>query len=236
MAAGRGTRISAHIDGAPKSTLLVNKEPLIKHTVKMLLTRGIEVCVVVGYRQKDVLKCLENLPVEVVENPFYMVTNSLASLWLARHFWSNNDILLMNADLLIEDDILDAIIDDPRSPVMAADPLRTLVGDFFFSYTPDQHLAAYGKGLPVEKRDAEYLGIAKILKRDRLYCLKDLDSLVKNERYDDWWERMLYHQVEEGKIVHVMEIDESYWSEIDSYEDYLGIQADFCQNEKLRYG
>lgn len=236
MAAGQGTRISGKINGVPKSTLLVGDEPLIAHTVKMLLQRNIDICVVVGYRQQEVLDCLVGLSVTVVHNPFHAVTNSLASLWLAREFWGDDDMLLLNADLLMDDAILNQIIAEPRSPVMGVDPSRIEVGDFFFSYTSAQHLTLYGKGMPIEHRCGEYLGIAKVQKKDRPACLDALDELMFQQRYDDWWERVLYHQVESGRYIHVMEICGAYWAEIDSYEDYQGIQAFFEGKTRVRYG
>ena len=235
LAAGRGTRISERIDYLPKSTLLVDNEPLIKRTVKMLLARRIDVCVVVGYRQERVRECLAQTPVTIVENPFYAVTNSLASLWLAKEFWTNDDMLLMNADLLVDDAIMDSIIAETRSPVMAADPKRIQEGDFFFSYTQERLLTAFGKTLPIENRSGEYLGIAKVQRSHRFACLQTLKTLVRQERYDDWWERILYHQVERGSAVHVMEVYDGYWSEIDTYEDYLSINA-ALRRKRLHHG
>lgn len=45
LAAGKGSRISKTINNVPKSTLLINNEPLIHRTVRILLSKGIEVAV-----------------------------------------------------------------------------------------------------------------------------------------------------------------------------------------------
>lgn len=230
MAAGRGSRISSQINGMHKSTLKVGGDSIISRTVTMLLSRGIDVCVVVGYRQDDIRVELNGLPVTFIENPFFNVTNSLASLWLAKEQWSDESVLLINSDLFMEDAILDAIIKDPRSPVMAADPhpRRIREGDFFFKYTSQLHLTDYGKELPLNERTGEYLGIAKVNQSDRDSCLLSLGDLVKSGCYDDWWESILYCRVPKGEMVHVLEVNDCYWSEVDVIEDYISLQHAFA--------
>ena len=85
LAAGRGTRISRMVQDVPKSTLPINGLPLIRHTVRMLLDEGMEVIVCVGYRRDDVENALKGLDVKYYNNPFYDVTNSIASLWFAKN-------------------------------------------------------------------------------------------------------------------------------------------------------
>lgn len=85
LAAGRGTRISKYIPNIPKCTVDVGGEPLICQTVRMLTDRQIDTTVIVGYRYKEILRVLEGLPVHIVYNPFFDVTNSIGSLWLAEN-------------------------------------------------------------------------------------------------------------------------------------------------------
>ena len=84
LAAGRGTRISRIIKEIPKSTLPVDGTPLIRRSVTMLLDRNIKPIVCVGYCKEKIYEALEGLDVEYYYNPFYDVTNSIASLWFAR--------------------------------------------------------------------------------------------------------------------------------------------------------
>lgn len=50
LAAGKGTRISRMIEPIPKCTLPINGEPLIRYTVKMLVEKGMDITVCVGYK------------------------------------------------------------------------------------------------------------------------------------------------------------------------------------------
>ncbi len=82
-------------------------------------------------------------------NPFYDITNSLASLWFAKDEL-DDDLLVLNADVFFSREILELVIHDSRSPVMAIDHSRIAEGDYFFRTALDGRIEKYGKGLPLE--------------------------------------------------------------------------------------
>ena len=53
LAAGRGTRISRMVEAVPKSTLPIDGIPLIRHTVELFSSAGIECVVGVGYQKES---------------------------------------------------------------------------------------------------------------------------------------------------------------------------------------
>ena len=54
LAAGKGTRISRMVQAVPKSTLPINGVPLIRLTVEMLLRKGMDISVCVGYQHDKI--------------------------------------------------------------------------------------------------------------------------------------------------------------------------------------
>ena len=85
LAAGRGTRIARNVEMVPKSTLPVDGKPLIRRSVEILQGEGMEVVVCTGYREETIREALDGLEkITYVYNPFYDITNSIASLWFAR--------------------------------------------------------------------------------------------------------------------------------------------------------
>lgn len=65
LAAGRSSRL-----GRPKQLLPLDGEPLIRHTVRRILTSSLdEILVVVGHHAEAVSAAVANLPVRVVVNP-----------------------------------------------------------------------------------------------------------------------------------------------------------------------
>ena len=217
MAAGVGSRISRSVN-KPKSTLEVDGVPLITRTVDMLLSKGIEVAVVVGFKSDDVRKALDGRDVHFYENPFFRVTNSMASLWFARDFLCDDDLILANADVFWGEGIYESLMSDEDDIVMLADVSRANVGDYFFKVKGGL-LVSYGKDLLPEDRDTEYVGMAK-LKRDIVPRFKsNLEEMVGHERYDLWWENVLYEHISEMPV-HIKDVSDYFWAEIDYIDDY----------------
>lgn len=218
MAAGMGTRIS-EIANKPKSLLSIGDETLLHHTVKLLQKNNIEVTIILGYKGDMIKDELKHMNVRFLENPFYKVTNSIASLWFARDFiTAEEDILLANADVFWQQDILDQLLAVDDQVVLLADETRRLSGDYFFQ-CDGRKLIAYGKEMKEEDRTSEYVGIAKIKKEFIPKMIAQLNALIKDGDYNLWWENTLYSLIHEYSI-NVEDIKGKFWSEIDVYADY----------------
>lgn len=233
MAAGRGSRISRDIEHSNKCTLDIGGTSLIRHTVSMLLARGIGVSIVLGYRGDTVRAALSGLEVTYYENPFFHVTNSIASLWFARAELDHpNDFIMANADVYWNDDILDIILADKRSNFLVADTSEHARehGDYFFKFE-NGLLRKFGKDLRGEDITGEYIGICKIRSDFVAPFRARLSQLIDEQHADMWWEDTLYTQVGETDI-HVIDIKGLFWSEIDYIEDYFRV----VEQHKARLG
>lgn len=230
LAAGRGTRISRMVEAVPKSTLPINGIPLIRHTVELLLSYGIECIVCIGYQKYKVIEALNGLDVTYCTNPFYDVTNSIASLWFAKDH-IDSDMIIMNADVYFSKTILNMLLDNQNDVVMAIDKSRVEVGDYFFSTTDNGCITKYGKELPLEERTCEYVGICKITKRFIPEFLERLNKLVMDGRHEFWWENVLYSLTGERNI-YTVDVNGEFWSEIDYFDDYERILRYIEKGEK----
>ena len=229
LAAGKGTRISRNIKDVPKSTLPINGIPLIKRNVIMLLDKGIDVVVCVGYHKEKIYEALDGLPVKYYYNPFFNVTNSIASLWFAKDEL-NDDILIMNADVYFESNILDSIIDDTRECVLMVDKLKIEQGDYFFKLE-NGYITKYGKDLPIEERSCEYVGIGKVKYSFIEKFNNKMNLLIESEKYNLWWENILYSIAEE-ESVSILDVNGEFWAEIDYFDDYERIIEHVNKGEK----
>lgn len=218
LAAGRGTRISRMVKEVPKSTLPINGVPLIRHTVEMMLGKNIHCVVCVGYEREKVQKALAGLDVTFVVNPFYDVTNSIASLWFAEQYLSD-DMIIMNADVYISNEILDMVMNDDHDGVMAIDKSRIKTGDYFLGTDANGIIKKYGKDLPLDERTCEYVGLCKIQKSFSQTFIDRMDELVLQYKHDLWWENILYSFTDE-KNIHTIDVNGMFWSEIDYFDDY----------------
>lgn len=231
LAAGRGTRISRMVKEIPKSTLPVKGVPLIRLTVDMLQRKGIETVVCIGYQQNIIRDALKDYKATYYVNPFYDVTNSIASLWFAREELEG-DCLVINADVFFSDVILKMIVEDPHQAVMLVDKSRRKTGDYFFSTTDSGCIRKYGKELPLQYRSCEYVGVSKISRMFMPHFTKRLNELINASKHNLWWEDTLYSFTKEDEHqIYTRDVEGLFWSEIDYFDDYERI-LNYCATQK----
>lgn len=220
LAAGRGTRISRYLSGRPKCTVDIGGEILIEYTIKMLLSKGVnDIAVVVGYNNKVIKDLLKEYSIQYFYNPFYDVTNSIASMWFAKeYFYPLDDMIIMNADVFVEEALFDQIMEIEKSPIMFADDSRKECADYKFKYT-NGILEKYGKELEGSDITGEYIGIAKFDKDFAKQFHERLIDMIAHQNHSVWWENILYDMVSEREI-YVGEVSGKFWAEVDYIEDY----------------
>ena len=226
MAAGRGTRISRYIEGKPKCTVDIGDIRLIEYTLEELLSRNVDkIGVVLGYQAGIMEEILSKYPVEVYYNYFYEVTNSIASAWFAGDF-IDDDMLMMNADVFAEESILDQLFDIEKETVLLSDSSRKEMADYKLAqrelaekYYEDNQLIKFGKELEGKDISGEYVGIARVSRGFVPEFKKRLQSLIKQGKYNMWWEDVLYSFVGERPI-YVEDVAGRFWAEVDFIEDY----------------
>ena len=221
LAAGVGTRISRYLGDHPKCCVDIGGKPLIRRTMELLYRNNItDIAIVVGYQEKYIHEALKGFEYTIYKNPFYKVTNSIASMWFAKDFMDNNeDFLILNADLFIEDSMLNRLINIKKSPIFLSDSTRIEDADYRFNWEDDR-LLRFGKELTNEETTGEYVGIAKIEKQDIKIMKAQLEYLVDQGEYNMWWEDVFYSLVETGKPIYIEDIKGFFWAEVDFIEDY----------------
>ena len=220
MAAGVGSRISRHVD-KPKCLLEIEGKSILSRTVDMLLRNDVTPVVVAGYQHQQIESNLTGRDIAILHNPFYRVTNSLGSLWFAREYIPQDDtLLLMNADVFWEQDIMDILLDEQKEAVLLADSSlsRLQNGDYFFGCDGEK-IVKYGKELTRSIRTHEYVGVGKVEPSFLPFFKAKMEQLIEAEHYDYWWENILYSCSEE-RDVYIRDIAGHFWAEVDYIEDY----------------
>ncbi len=227
LAAGRGTRISRYLGGNPKCTVNIGGTSLIRYTVELLQSFGItEIGVVLGYRKSIIRRELADYTVQFFENPFFDVTNSIASAWFSKDFLTDDDdILIMNGDVYLDRELMPHILSAApgKTPLLFADETRREEADYKFCYR-DGVLLKYGKELCGEDITGEYIGVARL---DRSYLPRfreKLLSMIDEQQHSVWWENVLY-ELSHQSAVYVEGSEGKFWAEVDYVEDYERILA-----------
>ena len=218
LAAGRGTRISRYLEGNPKCTVDIGGEKLIQYTIKLLKQKEInDIGMVLGYRSSVIKETLKDYDIKYYYNPFFDVTNSIASSWFAKDFL-DDDILIMNADVYLEEKLLDHILENKDEAVMFADSSRKEEADYKFKFK-NGVLLKYGKELKGEDISGEYIGIGKFNKNFMRSFNAQLQTMIDNQEHSYWWENVVY-AISEQRDIKVDDVIGRFWAEVDYIEDY----------------
>jgi len=101
LAAGVGKRMQPLTLKKPKPLVEVNKVSMIDTIVEALNANGIfEIYVVIGYLKEQFYKWKEkHKDIILIENPYYMTSNNISSLYVARDYIS--DCFILDGDQII---------------------------------------------------------------------------------------------------------------------------------------
>lgn len=221
LAAGMGSRISADIGMMPKSTLKINGVPLIRKTVLNLQEHGIEVCVCVGYQYELIQNALEGLQVKYYYNPFFDITNNIASLWFAKEEFTRDDVIVMSADIIFSDELIAALIAAKGDLMMIVDKSRINEGDYFFKLSQEGKIQEYGPNIPAKERSCEYVGISKVsINAGKKFVLR-LDEMISKGRHQEYFENVYFSFIDDNQLMlTTIDVSGTQWREIDVYDDY----------------
>ena len=219
MAAGVGSRIQGVIHNKPKCLIRTNGQSLISRIVEMLQQKGIhDITVITGYKSELIHQEMRS-QVSYFHNPFYQVTNSIASLWLARHLLADDDLILMNADLYFEEGVLDIALAQDETAVMLSDSTRIEDADFRFG-VDGRCIRKTGNKLTNAETDCEYVGIVRISKSFVETFKNRLEKMVSSRDMNNWWEGVLYSFIEENMDIYHKDVMGTFWTEVDTPADY----------------
>ena len=218
MAAGIGSRLKQISGNRPKCLIEKGGISLLSRSVTLLKGRGIsDISVITGYKSELIHQEL-GPRVTYFHNPYFEVTNSIASLWLARDLLCD-DVILMNADLYYEEEVLDTALRQNGRAVMLSDSSRIEGADFRFCVRGNRILKT-GKRLSLNDTDCEYVGIVRIDKSFIETFKVRLEQMIVQGDFTNWWEGVLYAFIDDGIDIFHKDVDGAFWTEVDHIGDY----------------
>jgi len=163
LGAGQGKRLLPLTEEIPKALLDIGGQRLIERQIDAFAACGIkEFVVLTGYRANlmaevlaDVEAGLEGVSIRTVHNPFFAVSDNLASCWMARHEM-DRDFIQVNGDNLFRADMVERVLAAPQVPVTAVINHKDSYDNDDMKVMLDSgRLTEIGKTLPLEAVDAE---------------------------------------------------------------------------------
>lgn len=236
LSAGQGKRLLPLTETTPKCLLAVDGDrPALEVQLRVLAACGIRrATVMTGFgadKVEDFLAgCrLPDIDVTTRFNPFFAVSNNLATCWTALPEMTG-DFVLLNGDTLFEPAVLDRLLRAPTAPITLAVNRKAAYDDDDMKVTvhADRRLAAVGKTLAPETVHGESIGLMTFRGRGVAAFRAALESAMRDPAALQRWYLSVIHDLAATLPVAVCFIEGSWWAETDTPADLAEVRTHFA--------
>jgi choline kinase len=219
LAAGKGSRLEPVSGESVKCLVELGGMTLIERQVRYLRSCGIsKIAVVVGF-QADRIRRTCGSEIDYVENPIYAETNSLYSLWLARHLFGEG-FVVMNSDVFFHPQLLrDLLTAEYEDAILVSWRNNTNYGDEEMKVkVRGGQLLDISKTMDPDKADGENVGIAKFGATGASVVAQELEKLIAGGAKKSWAPRA-FLEFSKTRPLHAVSTRGFPWIEIDFPDD-----------------
>ena len=225
LSAGQGSRLLPLTADTPKCTLDVAGQSLLEWQLHALADNGFhEIVVVTGFRAAQVEAITAKfgrVPVRTLYNPFYAVSDNLATCWLAREEMTP-PFAIVNGDTIFEAATLRALI------AGRGDTDITLACDVKDAYDDDdmkvvvegRMLRRVGKKLDLAHVNGESIGMMLFNEKGASRFRARLEQIMRRDEGNARWYLSAIDELAQEGGVGICNIHGHGWCEVD--EDCLG--------------
>lgn len=223
LVAGKGSRLHPLTMETPKSLYKLDKNTTILQRIIHLIKKydmEAQIVVVGGFLFDNIQMDLADIPgIVYVTNPFYEVTNSIASLWFAREYLQR-DVVVINGDIVMEKELIRKVVCKPADrPMVLLDSSVKNNGDYNVQVLSDKVLVM-SKNL--DDYYGEYAGVTKLDGESAQLLRIKIEQMVSSGMYDQWYENALVQLIfDEDFQLFYEDICEYKWTEVDCVSDML---------------
>jgi choline kinase len=225
LSAGQGRRLLPLTENQPKCLLPIAGKSVLQWQLDALLDSGIEnINVVTGFHSDLVEQLLEseypeNPGIKILYNPFFSVSDNLASCWQARSHMSN-DFLLINGDTVFEADLLKHVLASPSAPItLTIDQKSTYDEDDMKVELEGMQVRHVSKILTPEQSHAESIGMLYFRENGPDRFRNSIEKAMRKPAGLKSWFLSVVDALAGENLVQACVISGMRWAEIDFIVD-----------------
>jgi len=231
LAAGKGERLWPLTKDTPKPLVEIKEGvSLLAEQLKRISESGSVHRVVIvtgylGYKVDEMLSALDisGLEISTVFNPFFHVSNNLASLWLVRDEL-NEDCMITNGDNLFHSSVFKDFESSCREKgIYLSLGKKSVFDDDDMKVTLNGGKVVHvSKDIPMHNRDAESPGLCLLRgeKARAVYRCAIEELMSKESELNSFWLKSFTHIANAGHAIEPWFFDaEKMWQEVDIHPD-----------------
>lgn len=221
LVAGKGSRLHPLTLKHPKSLYKLDKTTTILQRMIHLIKEydaNAEIVVVTGFMSNSIQEQIND--VIFINNPFYEVTNSIASLWFARNYLDRENVTIINGDIVMAEDLVRNIIcRSVDKPLVLLDSSIKTDGDYNVQISQDKVLVMSKE---LDEYYGEYAGVSKLNYESAILLGNEIQLMIQDGMYDQWYENALVQMIFRNDFnLYFKDISEYNWTEVDCVNDLI---------------
>ena len=187
------------------------------------------IVIVVGYKGKKLIDYIDTLdiktPITFINNPIYDKTNNIYSLSLAKDYLCDEDTLLFESDIIFEDSVITALIDDSRETLALVDKYESWMDGTCVKLAEDDSIEAFVSGGKFKFNESgDYYKTVNIYKFSRRFSqthyVPFLDAYSKALGNNEYYEQVLrVITMLDNPEIKAKRLSGQRWYEIDDAQD-----------------
>ncbi len=246
LAAGMGKRLKELTNDNTKCMVKVNGITMIERALRILDKKNLDrVVIVVGYQGAKLIEFINTLgiktPIVFIDNPIYDKTNNIYSLALAKDYLCNDSTLLLESDLVFEESVIDALIEDPRENLALVDKFESWMDGTCMELDENDCISSFIPGKHLKFTDKEqYYKTVNIYKFSKQFSANVyvplLGAYEKAMGENEYYESVIkLIAVLDSKMLQAKRLEGQIWYEIDNVQDLNIAESLFAENEAEHY-
>lgn len=245
LAAGMGKRLKELTQDNTKCMVKVNGVALIDRMLHQIEKQHLSrIVIVVGYEGQKLIDYIATLgistPIVYVNNPIYDKTNNIYSLALAKDWLCKEDTLLFESDLIFEDSVIEALVNDPRETLALVDKYEAWMDGTCVKLSPEDDIEAFvpGKKFKFSEINNYYktVNIYKFSKHfSETHYVPFLDAYQQALGENEYYEQVLrVITMLDDPEIKAKRLNGELWYEIDDIQDLDIATSMFIPDEDKR--
>ena len=245
VAAGQGTRLRPLTNEKPKCMVEYNEKAIIDYILETAYECGVQdIAIVNGYKKDVLIKHLKNHNIKFYTNNEFDKTNMVSTLFCAKNFMDDDDIIISYADIIYKKEVLEKLIVSTEDFNVVVDNnwkelwslrMENPLEDAETLRVKDGKIVELGKK-PTSYDDiqGQYIGLIKISKSAVKKFIEFYESLDKDKSYDGKdYDNMYMTSLIQMITENLMDVNPVFinggWIEIDSVDDLKAYGVDYLK-------
>ncbi len=236
LAAGTSTRLRPLTDETPKCLLPLGAQTILSKMLSALHAHACnEIAIVTGFCEEKICryvrKNFSSATIHFIFNEHFATTNNASSLLLAEEFIGENEFLLLDSDIVFDNEVLSRVVHSSHHHNNCA-AVRTngVFGseEIKVSINKQNQILQIGKEVASNEAFGESVGIEKFSRATTKKLFTTLKKRIMHEqRTTEFYEASFQEMIDDGEVLHAVDLGTLRCIEIDTIEDYEMAQRVF---------